>query len=76
MGFLERRLGGHISIGNLVIYGFNAMHVAVNYYSKRWGWICFHPPMKCFGKWWPWYFYISADATPHNCRVKFGKAHY
>ena len=63
MNFFEKYLGGHINIGNLTVYGFNAMHVAFNYGTKK-TYICFHPPMKCFGKWWPWYFYISRNATP------------
>lgn len=65
MGFLERHLGGHVSIGRrIVIYGFNAMHVAVNIQTERWGYICFHPTVRCFGTWWPWYFYVSPNATP------------
>ena len=63
MGFLEKYLGGHINIGRLTIYGFNAMHVAFNYMTDK-TYLCFHPPIKCFGKWWPWYFYISRNGTP------------
>lgn len=63
MNFLEKYLGGHINIGRLIIYGFNAMHVAFNYMTDK-TYICFHPPMHCFGKWWPWYLYISRNATP------------
>lgn len=64
MNWLERHLGGHIMLGHLVIYGWNAMHVALNWRTKRWGWICFHPTMKVFGRWWPWYFYVSPNGTP------------
>lgn len=64
MNWFERHWRGHISIGRLTIYGFNAMHVAVNFWTRRWGYVCFHPTMKVFGHWWPWYFYVSPDATP------------
>ncbi len=67
MNWLERYLGGHIAFRllgrKIVIYGFNAMHVAINIYTKRFGFICFHPPMRCFGGWYPWYFYLSPNAT-------------
>jgi hypothetical protein len=68
---IDRWLGGHLTIGPVTVYGRNAMHFAVNIRS-RWGWICFKPPTRCYGVWWPWYFYISEDATPFNCRVKWG----
>lgn len=59
----ENFLGGHVTIGPLTLYGENAMHWAVNIRS-RWGYICFRLPLKCFGRWWRMYFYISPDATP------------
>ena len=63
--FLEKHLGGHISPGwRFTLYGFNAMHVAAQIGTRRWGYICFHPPMRCFGQWWPWYIYLSPNATP------------
>jgi hypothetical protein len=73
MNWLERKFSGHISFFNhrVVIFGFNAMHVALNIRS-RWGWICFHPTIKCFGVWWHWYFYISDDATPVHSRFGIG----
>lgn len=66
MGFFERHFGGHVALFNhrIVIYGFNAMHVALNVKTRRWGWVCFHPTIRCFGRWWRWYFYISSNATP------------
>lgn len=70
MSFWEKHFGGHVHFWGITIYGFNAMHVAVNVRTKRWGFICFHPTFRCFGKWWPWYFYISPDATP--CSARFG----
>ena len=73
MGFFERHFGGHINIGRRVtIYGFNAMHVAVNVRTKRWGYVCFHPTIRCFGKWWPWYFYVSPNGTPWAATYAIG----
>jgi hypothetical protein len=69
--FMERYFGGHVSFGPFVIYGYNAMHVALNI-ETRWGWVCFHPTWKVFGVWWPWYFYISKDATPSGKRFGIG----
>jgi uncharacterized membrane protein YwaF len=68
MGFFERYFGGHVSLGPLVLYGFNAMHVAANL-KTPWGYVCVHPTVRVFGEWWPWYIYVSDDATP--CRAKF-----
>jgi hypothetical protein len=60
----ERRLAGHVTLGRLTIYGANAMHWGVNYYTRRWGYVCFRLPLPCFGAWWPLYFYCSPNATP------------
>lgn len=62
--WLEKHFGGHFTLGRLTVYGWNAMHVAVNYRTRRWGWVCFHPPLYWCGQWWPWYFYLSPNATP------------
>lgn len=65
----SEHLGGHIS-GRWpmlwTLYGFNAMHVCLNVWTRRWGWICFHPPVPRFllGMRAPWYLYISPNATP------------
>lgn len=67
--FFERTLGEHIRWGRTVIYGWNAMHVAINV-ETRWGYVCFHPTFRVFGVWWPWYFYISRDGTPSNCILR------
>lgn len=64
MNWFERNWSGHMSFGPVTIYGFNAMHVAVNIATRRWGYICFHPTMYVFGCWWPWKFYVSPNATP------------
>lgn len=71
-GFWERRFSGHINIGPIVIYGWNAMHVAINIRTKRWGYICFHPTFRVFGQWWSWYFYVSRDATPQSASYRRG----
>lgn len=64
MNFWERYFGGHINIGPVTIYGENAMHWGVNIRTKRWGYVCFRLPMRCFGMWWPLYLYASPCATP------------
>ena len=57
---------GHVSLGRLCIYGFNAMHVALDLRTP-WGFLCIHPPfIRCFGKTWPWYIYLTKDGTPHD----------
>lgn len=71
-GWWERHFGGHWSCGPVTIYGWNAMHVAVNI-QTRWGYVCFHPPFRVFGHWWPWYFYVSPDATPYRARFRMGR---
>jgi hypothetical protein len=62
--FWERYFGGHFNLGPFTIYGENAMHWAINIKTKRWGYICFRLPVRCFGCWWRLYFYCSPDATP------------
>lgn len=69
--FIDRWFGSHLTFGPITIYGRNAMHFAVNI-RTRWGYVCFKPLTRCFGVWWPAYFYISPDATPHRARVKWG----
>jgi hypothetical protein len=61
---IARALGGHVSLGPVTVYGRNAMHFAVNVHTKRWGYVCFRLPLRCFGMWWPVYFYCSPDGTP------------
>lgn len=73
---LERRFSGHVSWGRLCIYGFNAMHVAVNFWTRRWGYLCFHPTMYYARQWWPWYFYISPNATPWCASFAIGPGVY
>jgi hypothetical protein len=64
MTFWERHCGGHINLGPVTIYGENAMHWAVNIKTKIWGYVCFRLPVRCYGRWWPLYWYCSPDATP------------
>jgi hypothetical protein len=34
---------------------------------------CFHPTTRTFGGYWPWYFYISKNATPWAaCYIREG----
>ena len=62
---------GHVEI---TVYALDtAMHGAVNIFVPRVGYVCFKPPTKAFGVWWPWYLYISPDGTPNRARVKFGR---
>ena len=65
LSWLENHMGGHVSLGPVTIYGENAMHWAVNIKTRRWGYVCFRLPFRCFGRWWPLYFYCSPDATPN-----------
>lgn len=69
----ENFMGGHISIGPITIYGENAMHWAVNVKTKRWGYICFRLPFRCFGRWHPLYFYVSPNGTPWAATFIFPK---
>jgi len=70
--WLEKHLGEHISVGPLTIYGFNAMHVAIDLWIKPWRcYICFHPTVYHM-RWWPWYFYISPNATPWAATFAIG----
>ena len=66
---------GHISIGNITIYGRNAMHWGVNIYTKKYGYVCFRLPLPCFGRWWPLYFYCSPNATSWAATFIIGKKH-
>jgi hypothetical protein len=73
--WLRKHLGGHFTITwpvYALVYGWNAMHVAVLVRTYRWGWLCFHPPVRMYGRWWPWYFYASPDATPSAATFRMG----
>lgn len=70
--WLESHLGGYVKIGPIIIYGFNAMHIALNIRTRRWGYICFHPTIRFYNWKFPWYFYISRNATPWLATVAIG----
>ena len=73
---VEKYLSGSIAFNlfgmRFVIYGFNAMHIAMNIRTRKWGYICFHPSIRCFGELWPWYFYLSPNATPQSATFAIG----
>lgn len=73
----DRVFEGHVSwrIGSSrwVLYGANAMHWALNV-QWRGEWWCFHPRTRTFGGRWPFYFYVSPDATPQAARMMWGRA--
>jgi len=71
--FLDRYVGGHLTIGRVTLYGRNAMHFAVNIVICG-GYLCFRLPVTCFGRWWPLYAYWSPNATPwHHATRGFGE---
>lgn len=49
-----------------------AMHGAVNLWVPRLGWVCWHPTVCCGGTKWPWYFYVSPNATPWAATAAYG----
>lgn len=84
--FLGKTIKGHISYKNLTIYGDNAMHFGVTYWTDKYGYICFRLPIppgivdyfrydnsKLF--WIPLYFYCSPNATPSASTFMLGKKH-
>ena len=79
MNWIERNMGGHIHLfgrpnepRGITLYGSNAMHFAVNIYTKRWGYLCFRPTVYDMGRWWRWYFYVSRDGTPQSATYRVG----
>ncbi len=73
--WFEKHLGGHI--GGYVfgqrwtLYGFNAMHIAFELKTRRWGWLCFHP-WTPFYRGWAWYFYASPNGRPIVSTIAVG----
>lgn len=63
-----RHFKGHINIGKrITIYGDNAMHYAINVYTRRFGYICFRPTTRnheCPDDKWKWYLFCSPNGTP------------
>lgn len=78
MNILEKYLGGHVTVRLfgfvITVFGFNAMHGAVEISrpSTGWGYLVFEPPMWCFGKWWHWKLFYSPNATPRNATFAIG----
>lgn len=67
---------GHIDLGNrITIYGDNAMHYAINIWTKRYGYICFRPTTRdrLNRKYkWKWYLYFSPNGTPQAATFAIG----
>lgn len=61
---MSRYLGGHVSIGPLTLYGANAMHFAANLRIPSLGVHVCARPTTWHNGWWPWYVYVSPNATP------------
>lgn len=75
--FCSRHIGGHKTIGHLTIYGWNAMHVAARLWIPKLGmYLCVHPTTHTFGGHWPWYVYLSHNATPWGAIIGFGPGFY
>ena len=72
LSWCENFLGGHISIGRFTWYGCNAMYYAMNFKTKRFGYICFRPPNFCFGEYRKPYLYFSPNGTPWACTYYLG----
>ncbi len=72
LSWWENFMGGHFSIGNLTVFGENAMHWAIEWRSKKYGIIVFAPPIKTFGQYWGWHLYFSPNATPWACTYYIG----
>lgn len=65
LSWWENFMSGHWNIGkNITIYGENAMHWAVNIRTKKYGYICFTLPLRCFGRYWGCHIYFSPNGTP------------
>lgn len=62
--FWENFFGGHISIGNITIFGENAMHWAVQISTKKYGVICITLPIRSFGEYRGCHIYFSPNGTP------------
>ncbi|WP_144427395.1 hypothetical protein [Nostoc piscinale] len=75
----SKLFGGHITIGDLTIFGCNAMMFAFQLHTKKGIWL-FRPP--CFNLYkhkFTWgRLYLSPDGTPRNprARIYYGKNDY
>lgn len=78
--FWESFFSGFISIGNVIIFGANAMNWTVQISTKKYGYICFTLPV--LARWrrleninkkvFRWYFYCSPDGTPSSSTYYIG----
>lgn len=82
--FLEKTIGGHISVGKLTLYGDNAMRFAGHYSTRKFGYICFRLPAPCGIidyflyedskiRFYPPYLYFSPNGTPWASTFMLGK---
>jgi hypothetical protein len=71
--WLSKHLGGHLDIGPVTFFGFNAMHGAIQFHVKKYGYITISPPLRHNGGWWPAHIFISPDATPCSATFVFGE---
>ena len=62
LNWYENFMSGHIS--NFTWFGENAMLWAMELHTKKWGYIVFKPPIRSFGKYHGWWFYLSPNGTP------------
>lgn len=70
----ENFMSGHMNIGNITIYGANAMCWAVNIRTKKWGTICFTlPSIRRKRMNMEHYFYFSPNGTPSASTFYIGK---
>lgn len=61
---------------NFHVYPFrSAMHGAMEFRTRRFGWVCFKPPTRSYGKWWPGFFYLSPNATPWAATLLIGRGY-
>lgn len=51
------------------------MHWGVTVRTRRWGYVCFRLPLRCFGRWWPLYLYASPNTTPWAATFMLGRTH-
>lgn len=65
---------GHLNIGKrLRIYGKDERHWGIEFYTKKFGYVCFRLPFRSCGSWHPFYFYCSPNATPWAATFMIGK---
>jgi len=64
LSWWENYFGGHVNIGRVTIFGENAMHWAVQIYTKKYGVIVFTLPLRTLGRYWGCHIYFSPNGTP------------